>query len=139
MAGLPWNQWQPSAGIGGRLGLEYAGQSLQQVLSSLDQYLESEQWQQQKQQMQQSLARMDQATRDAVTRIEADMEILARDLNQTAEAATERLVERYETLSRRLEQQIAEMAKSGHDDVLVPLQEFLHSLAQAMEQNREQR
>lgn len=118
--------------------MDYASESLQQVFATVSAYLESERWRQQQREMREHLARMDQATQDAVASIEGDIEALAGELNQAAGATNRSLIERYEELSRRLAQQMTEMAKHGQEDVIAPLQEFLQALEPAMEQEQKQ-
>jgi hypothetical protein len=129
---LEYSAWQTTEAV------DYASESLQQVFATVSAYLESERWRQQQREMREHLARMDQATQDAVASIEGDIEALAGELNQAAGATNRSLIERYEELSRRLAQQMTEMAKHGQEDVIAPLQEFLQALEPAMEQEQKQ-
>lgn len=97
---LEYSAWQTTEAV------DYASESLQQVFATVSAYLESERWRQQQREMREHLARMDQATQDAVASIEGDIEALAGELNQAAGATNRSLIERYEELSRRLAEQM---------------------------------
>lgn len=129
---LDYSAWQAAEALG------YASGSLSQVMASVNEYLESERWQRQQQEMREHLERMDQATRDAVSGMQADIEALVRELGESAGAANDQLTQRYRELSRQLEQQMAELAERGEQEVMEPLREFLQALEPLVEPEEQQ-
>ena len=124
---LDYSAWQAAE------ALDYASGSLSQVMASMNEYLESERWRGQQEEMSERLEQMDQATREAVSGMQADIEALVRELGAMAGTANDQLVQRYRELSRQLEQQMAELAERGQEEVMEPLREFLQALEPMVE------
>ncbi|MDH3688522.1 MAG: MlaD family protein [Gammaproteobacteria bacterium] len=113
-------------------------QSMQQAVTGLQEYFDSEDWERAKQEMQRQLDLLARESNESLERLGRDYETLLKELESQSAEAMEEAQKHFEDFARALEEQLRELNEKGQHDLANALQRLLDILRSSMEQQEYQ-